>query len=94
MVSSALITFFRNAYDDGFGFACMKAAYKSGIRGRMDYCPEKGYIIQAEGEDHSLSEFFTWIKENAGAISNLNYQSYPNFPITYKEFDICRHSND
>ena len=92
MVSSALITFYRNAYDDGFAFACMKTAYKLGIRGRMDYSPERGFIIHAEGENHSLSEFSTWINENAGAIRNLNYQPYPNFPITYKEFDIYRRS--
>ena len=57
------ISFTRKRCDDGFGFACMKAAYLFGITGRMEY--NHHVKIQAEGEQAKLEEFIAWIKENA-----------------------------
>jgi acylphosphatase len=71
MIQQASIRFRKKSYDDGFGFACLKAAYSFDITGRMDYCPEKGVSILAEGEPARISEFLMWLEQN---ITDASHQ--------------------
>ncbi|HCT70073.1 MAG: hypothetical protein VB072_02470 [Lentimicrobium sp.] len=92
MTTCSMITFHRATYDDGFGFACMQAAYKLGICGRMDYSPFQGVTILAEGEEDNLSAFIDWIIQHAGYINHFSNQQLNRQPFNYKEFDIYRHT--
>ncbi|MBK6346604.1 MAG: acylphosphatase [Bacteroidales bacterium] len=82
------ISFIRKKTDDGFGFACMKAAYLFGITGRMEYNHE--VKIHAEGERGNIEEFIAWIKENEKDDTQVRYNYSFNNSRKYKEFDIFR----
>ncbi len=90
MLIHADITFIKNSSEDGFGFACMKAAYLFGITGRMDYNHQ--VKIEAEGHHDKMQEFISWIKENIKDSDILQYNSSNNYSGKFKEFDIYRHS--
>lgn len=85
------IRFTRQRANDGFGFACMRAAYQFGITGRMDYNHE--VIIQAEGEESKILEFIEWIKVNVKEQTKIHYKNSLNYYGKYKEFDIFRHNS-
>ena len=86
------IRFKRKSYEDGFGFSCMKAAYLFGITGRLDYSPENGVRILAEGDQGMMSEFVKWIETNVNDSHNLFFNNSLNYSGKYKEFDIYRHT--
>ncbi len=85
------VTFRRKSFDDGFGFACMKAAYQLGITGRMDYNSETGAKIIMEGDGKQLNNFLEWIKKNFTDVSELLFSATICTKQAYKEFDIYRH---
>jgi len=93
MITYSEISFIRTGYDDGFGFACMKAAYGFGIRGRMDYGPETGVKILAEGENSQISEFMHWIRTNIKDVNHLIFLTKTNSYGKFQEFDIYMHSS-
>lgn len=92
MVIRSQINFFRKNYEDGFGFACMKAAYGIGIKGRMDYGLEIGVRILAEGSQDQISDYIRWIRANIKDVNHLFFQKTINFNDKYQEFDIYRHT--
>ena len=92
MKTYAEISFAKKNYDDGFGFTCMKAAYQFGITGRMDYSPELGVKIQAEGEQADIEDFMLWIKSNNDNTIKFEFAKHLNSGTKFKEFDIFRHS--
>jgi acylphosphatase len=89
MMIHSEIGFIREKSDDGFGFACMKAAYQFGITGRMDYNHE--VKIQAEGEQAKIDEFIAWIKNNMKEQTQIHHKYSLNCSGKYKEFDIFLH---
>lgn len=93
MMMHTEIIFKRKSYEDGFGFACMKAAYLFGITGRMDYGTESGVRIEAEGEEGRITEFIKWIENNGKNSDNILYTNSLEYDGKYKEFDIFRHSD-
>ncbi|KAF0199577.1 MAG: hypothetical protein FD166_5 [Bacteroidetes bacterium] len=93
MITYSEISFIRKSYEDGFGFACMKAAYGFGIRGRMDYGPETGVKILAEGEHDQISDFVNWIRTNIKDVNHLLFLTTINYSGKYQEFDIYRHTS-
>ncbi|MFH1120442.1 MAG: acylphosphatase [Bacteroidota bacterium] len=88
MMTQSEISFIRKKTGDGFGFACMKAAYLLGITGRMEYNHE--VRIHAEGEPGKIEEFIAWIKENENDNTQVRYNHSFNNSRKYKEFDIFR----
>lgn len=84
----AEIYFIRINTEDGFGFACMKAAYVSGVTGRMDYGNGSQVKIVAEGEQVKVADFIQWIKTNVLESSHLRYDTTMNYSGRYDEFNI------
>jgi acylphosphatase len=93
MMMHTEIIFKRKSYEDGFGFDCMKAAYLFGITGRMDYGPEVGVRIEAEGEESRITKFIKWIETNGKNSDNMLYTNSSEYDGKFKEFDIFRHSD-
>ena len=92
MMTHTEISFTSKNYEDGFGFACMKAAYSFGITGRMDYCSESDVKISAEGEQDKIVEFIQWIEANVKDHDKILYNSPMKCTRKFKEFDIYCHS--
>lgn len=74
-------------YFDGFGFLCMKEAYKHGVTGKMKYGSGIGVIIQAEGEEPGCSNFIQWIENIVHGSIRIKTNSDSPFR-SFKEFDI------
>lgn len=94
MKTHADINIVKRKYEEGFGFACMKAAYLYGITGRLDYDPENGIKIEAEGEAGNIIVFIKWIENNIKDSDSMQYKSTLNHSGKYKEFDIYLHSDN
>jgi acylphosphatase len=91
MLIHADIIFIKNSAEDGFAFACMKAAYFFGITGRMDYNHQ--VKIEAEGHHDKMQEFISWIKDNVKDTEQLLFNNSLIYSGKFKEFDIFRHNN-
>lgn len=92
MMVHSEISFIRKSHEDGFGFACMKAAYFFGITGRMDYGLSSSITILAEGENEKICDFIKWIELNLNNSTKIIYDNSLINNTKYKEFDIFRNS--
>ncbi len=86
------IRFERKSYDDGFGFECMKTAYRLRIKGRMDYSASSGVRILMEGDEKDVIAFIEWIEQNIQETIHTLQHTYLNYSGHFTEFDIYRHT--
>jgi acylphosphatase len=84
------ISFRKIILEEGFGFACMKAAYAFGIKGRMIYGIESGVMIQAEGDQKRMDDFIRWLETNANKNKGEIDCKPGEYSGKFNEFDIYR----
>jgi acylphosphatase len=78
-------------YFDGFGFLCMKEAYKNNIKGVLHYGPNLGVHIVAVGKSDELEAFNIWLRSlcpkgvNIVQKQNIRYSKFSEFDIIYTD---------
>ena len=53
-----------NFKETGFGFSCMKQAYKKSITGQLHYTSTQKIEMHLEGGQEQVEDFFSWCMES------------------------------
>lgn len=93
MITSYQLFVPKFVFTDGFGFLCMKEAYKNHITGRLHYGPNIGVHIVAVGKTDELMAFVNWLRSFCSIeINIIKKQSIAT--TNFSEFDIIYTENE
>ena len=74
-----------NFAQTGFGFMCMKKAFKLGVKGHLRYISASEVVMNLTGNKNQINDFYQWCLQNTEtsygiitplAVNNNNYNEF------------------